>query len=236
MHQLDKGGVELRGRTKNFHFLGFFINCRLFDISYSEVLAIQFSRQSRLVMKSNWYREVFPGTRIVRATKSEIATSSGGYRRAFSIEGGITGFGANYVIVDDPLKVGDAMSDKERQNVVSRLEDSILTRFDDNKTARLVIVMQCVHSDDLGGHLIRKGGYRVLSLSALALTDEKIQIGECKYFEREKGEAQIKDLKLGARLAAEITDNKTWREEQPAQFTVARDQIVSAIQARLSAG
>ena len=44
----------------------------------------------------------------------------------------------------------------------------------------------------------------------------------------------IKDLKLGARLAAEITDNKTWREEQPAQFTVARDEIVSAIQARLS--
>ncbi|HCR94794.1 MAG TPA: histidine--tRNA ligase, partial [Oceanicaulis sp.] len=52
--------------------------------------------------------------------------------------------------------------------------------------------------------------------------------------EREKGEAQIKDLKLGARLAAEISDNKTWREDQPAQFTVARDQIVSAIKDRLA--
>ena len=53
--------------------------------------------------------------------------------------------------------------------------------------------------------------------------------------EREKGEAQIKDLKLGARLAAEITDNKTWREDQPAQFSVARGQILSAIKARLEA-
>jgi len=51
--------------------------------------------------------------------------------------------------------------------------------------------------------------------------------------EREKGEAQIKDLKLGARLAAEITDNKTWREDQPAQFSVARGEILSAIKARL---
>ncbi|WP_375548492.1 histidine--tRNA ligase [Oceanicaulis alexandrii] len=54
--------------------------------------------------------------------------------------------------------------------------------------------------------------------------------------EREAGEAQIKDLKLGARLAAEITDNKAWREDQPAQFTVSRDQIVSAIKARLTGG
>ncbi len=51
--------------------------------------------------------------------------------------------------------------------------------------------------------------------------------------EREAGQAQIKDLKLGAQLAAEITDNKAWREDQPAQFTVARDSVVSAIKARL---
>ena len=51
--------------------------------------------------------------------------------------------------------------------------------------------------------------------------------------EREAGQAQIKDLKLGAQLAAEITDNKAWREDQPAQFTVARDQVVSAILDRL---
>ena len=51
--------------------------------------------------------------------------------------------------------------------------------------------------------------------------------------ERDAGQAQIKDLKLGAQLAAEITDNKAWREDQPAQFTVARDSVVSAIKARL---
>lgn len=53
--------------------------------------------------------------------------------------------------------------------------------------------------------------------------------------EREQGQAQIKDLALGARLAAQIEDNKTWREDQPAQFSVARDELVAAIKARLAA-
>ena len=52
--------------------------------------------------------------------------------------------------------------------------------------------------------------------------------------EREQGQAQIKDLKLGAQLAADITDNKAWREDQPAQITVARGEVVSAILKRLA--
>ncbi|XBQ14912.1 MAG: histidine--tRNA ligase [Oceanicaulis sp.] len=51
--------------------------------------------------------------------------------------------------------------------------------------------------------------------------------------EREKGEAQIKDLALGARLAVQIEDNKAWREDQPAQFTVRREAVVSAVRERL---
>ena len=51
--------------------------------------------------------------------------------------------------------------------------------------------------------------------------------------ERQNGMATIKDLKLGAKLAAEIEDNKTWREEQPAQETVARGDLVKAILGRI---
>lgn len=51
--------------------------------------------------------------------------------------------------------------------------------------------------------------------------------------ERQNGQATIKDLKLGAKLAAEIEDNRTWREEQPAQETVARGDLVKAILGRI---
>lgn len=51
--------------------------------------------------------------------------------------------------------------------------------------------------------------------------------------ERQNGQATIKDLKLGAKLAAEIEDNRTWREDQPAQETVARSDLVKAILGRI---
>ncbi|WP_203295116.1 histidine--tRNA ligase [Maricaulis parjimensis] len=48
--------------------------------------------------------------------------------------------------------------------------------------------------------------------------------------EREEGLVTIKDLKLGARLASDISDNKQWREEQPAQETVARNDWIEAVE------
>lgn len=47
--------------------------------------------------------------------------------------------------------------------------------------------------------------------------------------EREKGEVQIKDLALGAKLSAEIDDNATWRESRPAQFTAPESGLVEAV-------
>jgi histidyl-tRNA synthetase len=44
-----------------------------------------------------------------------------------------------------------------------------------------------------------------------------------------KGEVQIKDLIEGAKAAETIKDAKEWREGRPAQFSVAEDQLVSAV-------
>ncbi|MCO5145223.1 MAG: histidine--tRNA ligase [Aquamicrobium sp.] len=53
--------------------------------------------------------------------------------------------------------------------------------------------------------------------------------------EREKGEVQIKDLALGAKLSAEIDDNATWRESRPAQFTAPESGLVEAVRRVLDA-
>ncbi len=44
-----------------------------------------------------------------------------------------------------------------------------------------------------------------------------------------KGEVQIKDLIEGTKAAETIKDAKEWREGRPAQFSVAEDQLVSAV-------
>ena len=51
----------------------------------------------------------------------------------------------------------------------------------------------------------------------------------CGEDERAKGEATVKDLALGAELSKDIEDNKAWREEQPAQFSVKREELVEAV-------
>ncbi|TGY89891.1 histidine--tRNA ligase [Marinicauda algicola] len=52
--------------------------------------------------------------------------------------------------------------------------------------------------------------------------------------EREAGTVSVKDLKLGAKIAQEVTDREEWAEQRQ-QFTVRRDELVSEIKARLSA-
>jgi len=50
--------------------------------------------------------------------------------------------------------------------------------------------------------------------------------------ERENGTVQIKDLVLGARLAADIESNEEWKA-QPAQQEVARGEALATIRAML---
>jgi len=48
--------------------------------------------------------------------------------------------------------------------------------------------------------------------------------------ERGRGEVTIKDLALGARLSAQIDNNREWRESQQAQVNVPRQDMVAQVQ------
>jgi histidyl-tRNA synthetase len=52
--------------------------------------------------------------------------------------------------------------------------------------------------------------------------------------EREAGEVTLKDLVLGAEMSKSIDDNKEWREDQPAQIAVAREDLVEGFKSILS--
>ena len=52
--------------------------------------------------------------------------------------------------------------------------------------------------------------------------------------ELEKNEITIKDLVLGAELSKNIEDNKAWREDQPAQFSVSRNDLVKTVKQTLA--
>ncbi|HUY86849.1 MAG TPA: hypothetical protein VMU77_07010 [Acidimicrobiales bacterium] len=72
------------------YWLGHNPAVRIMCVSYAADLAEKFSRDSRTVMQSNFFRRVFR-TRLAedRQTLQEFATTGGGYRMATSVEGGV---------------------------------------------------------------------------------------------------------------------------------------------------
>jgi histidyl-tRNA synthetase len=47
--------------------------------------------------------------------------------------------------------------------------------------------------------------------------------------EAAEGKVQVKDLAAGKEHAADMADNRAWREERPGQFEVAREELVAAV-------
>ena len=72
--------------------------------SHSMRLAGKFSQDSRIIMNTDWYKQIFQ-TRLAcnQNTKEKFCTTKHGFRMACSIGSNITGEGGDYLIIDDPL-------------------------------------------------------------------------------------------------------------------------------------
>jgi hypothetical protein len=135
---------------------------------------------------------VFPALQISRLknTETEIVTTHGGFRLATSIEGALTGRGADIIIIDDPLKPLDASSEAKRERVNEWYKTTLLSRLDDKQKGVIIVVMQRLHDNDLCGFISRNSpGWVVLSFPAIACEDERIQLGEGRFHERRVGDA-----------------------------------------------
>jgi predicted phage terminase large subunit-like protein len=169
-------------------FLGRHPSERVVVASYSDVLARNHANDFRLLVKHPIYQATFPAMRVERDTDREITTSKRGKRIATSIEGTLTGLGGNLIIVDDPLKLGDAMSESVRARVIEWYRSTLLSRGDDKAATRIVVTMQRVHQNDLAGYLQEQGGFEVLNLPAIAQREETFDLGEGRSYTRQKGE------------------------------------------------
>jgi len=142
-------------------------------VSYNQPLANTNSNHCRAVMSTDWYQEIFP-TRISpkRAAVEECATTRMGFRMATSVGGTLTGRGANLIIIDDPLKPDEAMSNAQREAVNAWYDQSLLSRLNQKGEGCIILVMQRLHLDDLVGHVLEQEPWEVVSLPAIALEDE----------------------------------------------------------------
>ena len=170
-------------------------------VSYSEGLSNDLARKFRMVVGSDWYRRIFPRMRLKKDARSECVTTRGGGRVALSVGGSITGRGADFIIIDDPLKAEDGASQTARNNVIQWYDGTLSTRLNDKNRGVIILVMQRLHQDDLAGYLLERGGWHQLNLPAIATEDQMVGIGPDEVHLRKEG-----DLLHPERESQEVLD------------------------------
>jgi predicted phage terminase large subunit-like protein len=171
--------------------LGHDPSTRIIVASYGAELAGTFGANTRTVMQRRWYRDLFPGTRLLGAAPAVggFSTTGQGGRLAVSAGGPITGRGAGLIIIDDPLKASDAASDVARGWINTWFDQNVVQRLDDKRTGAIIVVMQRLHDEDLTGYLLEKGGWEHLRLPAIAEEEEQFQLSNGEIVGRKAGEA-----------------------------------------------
>lgn len=141
--------------------------------SYGQDLADKLALDTRKVMLSAWYQSLF-STRLApdKQAVNDFMTTKQGGRMATSVGGVLTGRGADFIILDDPLKPEDALSETRRQAVNDWYDSTLLSRLNDKTRGCIIVIMQRLHQDDLVGHVLGKDDWTVLSFPAIAEMDE----------------------------------------------------------------
>lgn len=169
--------------------LGHDPKARIIAASYAASLSLKHSLDSRLLISSPWYQRIFPEVKLTRDQnqKQKFMTTKRGFRLASSVGASVIGEGGNFLIIDDPISPAQAMNKNWREHVNSWFDHTFSTRLDNKKKGRIVLVMQRLHSEDLSGYLLAKGGWEHLCLPAVAVSKQKYSFGGVKK-EREAGE------------------------------------------------
>src|SRR6266481_3747657 len=173
--------------------LGHDPSAQILCVSYAQDLADKLARDCRSIMTSPWYRQIFP-TRLAphRQAVQEFITTRQGYRLATSTGGVLTGRGADLILIDDPLKPEEALSEARRNATNDRYANTLYSRQNDKRRGGIVIIMQRLHEDDLVGHVLGQEPWEVVCFPAIAEAEEVHEIETIwgpQRFTRRQGEA-----------------------------------------------
>jgi len=173
--------------------LGHDPSAQILCVSYAQDLADKHARDCRSIMMRPWYQRLFR-TRLAphRHAVQEFITTRQGYRLATSTGGVLTGRGADLILIDDPSKPEEALSDARRNATNEWYLNTLYSRLNHKCRGAIVIIMLRLHEDDLVGHVLGQEAWEVVSFPAVAEADqvhaiETMRGPQC--FTRRAGEA-----------------------------------------------
>lgn len=132
--------------------------------AYNFSLSSKFSRKIQRIVKAR-------GIPLEREAVEDWETKDEGGVRAVGVGSGVTGHGANGILIDDPVKSREeAYSATYRDKVWDWYRDDLYTRLEPN--GFIILIMTRWHHDDLAGRILAddtvKHEWTVLKLAALA--------------------------------------------------------------------
>ena len=137
--------------------------------SYSSDLAVKFSRRIRKLVLGRM--EVS----LSRTSAEDWETVYGGGVRAVGVSGGVTGMGANILVIEDPVKsIAEANREVYRNLVWDWYKHDLYTRLEPGGV--IILVMTRWHLDDLAGRIIQTAGDRwdIVKLPAIAVDNDPL--------------------------------------------------------------
>jgi predicted phage terminase large subunit-like protein len=111
-----------------------------------------------------------------RTAVDDWETEEGGGLRAVGVGAGVTGMGANWIFIDDPVKNREeANSETYREKCWDWYTDDLYTRLEPG--GKIVLIMTRWHEDDLAGRILASEdgpNWTVINLPALAEKDDPL--------------------------------------------------------------
>jgi predicted phage terminase large subunit-like protein len=144
-------------------------------VTHAEHLSKTIARNIRSILLSGWFKEVFgPQIEKGHAEVTDFGSTSGGGVFVTSFGGSFTGRRADVIIVDDPHDIGDDL--EQIEGTIESFNNVVMSRLNDRKAGRVLIVAHRVHEHDLSAYLLQSKKWRHVVLPLVATRDQVYQM------------------------------------------------------------
>ena len=158
-------------------FLGKHPDKEIIAASYNADLAVEFGKKTRNLVRTKDFSNVFTGIKLSEdsAAAGKWNTNKGGAYLATGIGGGMTGRGADCLLIDDPIRDrADAESELIQNSMWDWYRSVARTRL--NPGGAIILIQTRWTDKDLGGKLLDEGGeWKIIKFPAIAEEDEEFR-------------------------------------------------------------
>lgn len=134
------------------------IHAAIIGASHTYALAVELSRKTRAVVKSEKYHHCFPEIKVAldQDAKGFFINTKGGCRFSAGIDGDVTGRHGHLILVDDPINPKGGRSELDTENANISIKETLANRKKDPLITPMILIMQRLSENDPTGMMLEE--------------------------------------------------------------------------------